>query len=116
MQSTTAWAATAANTGRSSTSTRESFLKSDPHHLGHGDRRLLLSLGVRANRPGWRTPDTRSSGLSSPSIPLVLAVLHIFRLLDAGAGGEPEQLALHDHLLQGYGVIWLVLMGIGLYA
>ncbi len=26
-------------------------------------------------------------------IPLVLAVLHIFRLLDAGKGGEPEQLA-----------------------
>ena len=49
-------------------------------------------------------------------IPLVLAVLHIFRLLDAGQGGEPEQLALHDHLLQGYGLLWLVLICIGLYA
>ena len=49
-------------------------------------------------------------------IPLVLAVLHILRLLDAGDGGEPEQIALHDHLLQGYGVLWIVLMGIGLYA
>ena len=48
-------------------------------------------------------------------IPLVLAVLHILRLLDAGEGGEPEQLALRDHLLQGYSVIWLALMGIGLY-
>jgi decaprenyl-phosphate phosphoribosyltransferase len=48
-------------------------------------------------------------------VPLVLAVLHIFRLLDAGQGGEPEQLALHDHVLQGYGVLWLVLMGVGLY-
>lgn len=48
-------------------------------------------------------------------LPLVLAVLHIFRLLDAGQGGEPEQLALHDHVLQGYGVLWLVLMGLGLY-
>jgi decaprenyl-phosphate phosphoribosyltransferase len=48
-------------------------------------------------------------------IPLVLAVLHIFRLLDAGKGGEPEQLALHDHMLQGYGLLWLGLMGIGLY-
>ena len=36
-------------------------------------------------------------------VPLVLAVLHILRLLDAGKGGEPEQLALHDHILQGYG-------------
>jgi len=49
-------------------------------------------------------------------IPLVLAVLHIFRLLDAGQGGEPEELALHDHILQGYVVLWAVLMGIGLYA
>jgi decaprenyl-phosphate phosphoribosyltransferase len=49
-------------------------------------------------------------------IPLVLAVLHIFRLLDAGKGGEPEQLALHDHMLQGYGLLWLLFMGIGLYA
>ena len=48
-------------------------------------------------------------------IPLVLSVLHILRLLDAGRGGEPEQLALGDHVLQGYGVLWLGLMGIGLY-
>ena len=48
-------------------------------------------------------------------VPVVLAVLHILRLLDDGLGGEPEELALHDHLLQGYGVIWLILMGIGLY-
>jgi len=48
-------------------------------------------------------------------VPLVLAVLHIFRVLDAAQGGEPEQLALHDHILQGYGVLWVVLMVIGLY-
>jgi decaprenyl-phosphate phosphoribosyltransferase len=49
-------------------------------------------------------------------IPLVLSVLHIFRLLDAGHGGEPEQLALRDHLLQAYAGIWIALMAIGLYA
>jgi decaprenyl-phosphate phosphoribosyltransferase len=48
-------------------------------------------------------------------VPLVLAVLHIFRRLDAGEGGEPEQLALHDHVLQGYGLLWLAFMAIGLY-
>ncbi len=48
-------------------------------------------------------------------VPLVLTVLHVLRLLDAGQGGQPELLALHDHLLQGYGALWLVLMGIGLY-
>ncbi len=49
-------------------------------------------------------------------VPLVLAVLHILRLLDAGKGGEPEQLALHDHVLQVYALIWVALMGVGLYA
>jgi decaprenyl-phosphate phosphoribosyltransferase len=49
-------------------------------------------------------------------VPLVLAVLHIFRLLDAGKGGEPERLALHDHVLQVYGLTWVALMAIGLYA
>jgi decaprenyl-phosphate phosphoribosyltransferase len=48
-------------------------------------------------------------------IPLVLSVLHIFRLLDAGHGGEPEQLVLRDHVLQVYAGLWLVLMILGLY-
>ena len=48
-------------------------------------------------------------------VPLVLSVLHILRLLDAGRGGEPEQIALRDHVLQGYGILWLALMGVGLY-
>jgi len=50
------------------------------------------------------------------TVPLVLAILHIFRLLDAGHGGEPERLALQDHTLQAYGLAWLALMAIGLYA
>ena len=49
-------------------------------------------------------------------IPLVLSVLHIFRLLDAGHGGEPEQLVLRDHMLQAYAGIWLLLVILGLYA
>jgi decaprenyl-phosphate phosphoribosyltransferase len=49
-------------------------------------------------------------------IPLVLSVLHIFRVLDAGHGGEPEQLALRDHILQTYAGLWAVLMAVGLYA
>jgi decaprenyl-phosphate phosphoribosyltransferase len=49
-------------------------------------------------------------------IPLVLAVLHIFRLLDAGHGGEPEQLVLRDHTLQAYAGLWILLMVLGLYA
>ncbi len=48
-------------------------------------------------------------------VPLVLAVLHILRLLDSGQGGEPEQLALGDRTLQCYALLWAALMGIGLY-
>lgn len=49
-------------------------------------------------------------------VPVVLAVLHILRLLDGGGGGEPEHLALHDRLLQGCAASWLLLITIGLYA
>jgi decaprenyl-phosphate phosphoribosyltransferase len=49
-------------------------------------------------------------------VPLVLAVLHVLRLLDAGRGGEPEQIALHDRALQAYAGLWVVLMAVGLYA
>ena len=42
----------------------------------------------------------RSSGSSSPWSRSCSRVLHIFRLLDAGLGGEPEGLALKDHVLQ----------------
>jgi decaprenyl-phosphate phosphoribosyltransferase len=49
-------------------------------------------------------------------VPMVLAVLHIFRLLDAGKGGEPERLVLHDHVLQAYGLLWVAFMVIGIYA
>jgi len=49
-------------------------------------------------------------------IPFVIALLHVLRLLDSGAGAEPEELALKDHRLQIYGVCWVVLFAIGAYA
>ena len=49
-------------------------------------------------------------------IPFVIALLHVLRLLDSGAGAAPEELALRDHRLQIYGVCWVVLFAIGAYA
>ena len=49
-------------------------------------------------------------------IPFVIALLHVLRLLDQGAGAAPEELALHDHRLQIYGVCWVALFAIGAYA
>ncbi len=49
-------------------------------------------------------------------IPFVIALLHVLRLLDSGAGAAPEELALKDHRLQIYGVCWIALFAVGAYA
>ena len=49
-------------------------------------------------------------------IPFVIALLHVLRLLDSGAGAAPEELALRDHRLQLYGLCWVALFAIGVYA
>ena len=49
-------------------------------------------------------------------VPFVIALLHIVRLLDSGAGAAPEELALHDHRLQIYALCWIALFCVGIYA
>ncbi len=49
-------------------------------------------------------------------IPFVIALLHVLRLLDSGAGAAPEDLAIKDHRLQLYGACWVILFAIGVYA
>jgi decaprenyl-phosphate phosphoribosyltransferase len=49
-------------------------------------------------------------------IPFTIALLHIMRLLDSGQGAAPEELAIHDHRLQIYGVCWIALFAAGVYA
>jgi decaprenyl-phosphate phosphoribosyltransferase len=48
-------------------------------------------------------------------IPFTIALLHIMRLLDAGQGAEPEELALRDRRLQIYGICWIALFACGVY-
>ena len=45
--------------------------------------------------------------------PVVLGILRYALLLEEGAGGAPEDIALGDRPLQVLGVIWLVLFGAG---
>jgi hypothetical protein len=40
----------------------------------------------------------------------------VVRQLDAGMGSTPEDLALGDRRLQIYGVMWVVLIVVGVYA
>jgi decaprenyl-phosphate phosphoribosyltransferase len=49
-------------------------------------------------------------------IPFTIALLHLMRILDAGEGAEPEELALRDHRLQIYGLCWIALFAIGIYS
>jgi hypothetical protein len=45
----------------------------------------------------------------------VIGVLHVLRRLDSHQGAAPEDLALHDHRLQLYGLCWIALFAIGAY-
>lgn len=48
-------------------------------------------------------------------VPVTIGVLHVLRLLDAGKGGAPEELVVHDRLLQVLGLAWFGLMAAGIY-
>lgn len=48
--------------------------------------------------------------------PVVTGVLYVLRLLDAGRGGAPSELAWEDRTLQVLALVWAVLVGIGVYA
>ncbi len=70
--------------------------------------------------------DTSSTGLSSihhyivpirlTVVPVVIAMLHIMRILDSGQGSAPEDLLLSDRVVQGLVVVWAILFVVGVYA
>jgi decaprenyl-phosphate phosphoribosyltransferase len=49
-------------------------------------------------------------------VPFVLAILHVELRFERGLGGAPEELALRDRMLQGIGLLWIVLVAVGVYA
>ena len=69
--------------------------------------------------------DTSQSGLSNVHhnvtairltvVPVVLAMLHVLRLLESGGGGAPEELVLSDRTVQVLGVVWAALLVVGIY-
>ncbi len=48
--------------------------------------------------------------------PVIIGVLYVLRLIDAGKGGAPEELVLSDRTLQVLGVVWIALLAAGVYA
>ncbi len=69
--------------------------------------------------------DTSATGLSSirhhivpirlTIVPVVFAVLFIMRSAEAGEGQSPEDLLLHNRVVQLLGVIWAGLLALGIY-
>jgi decaprenyl-phosphate phosphoribosyltransferase len=45
-----------------------------------------------------------------------LGMLQYALEVDAGQAGEPEEVVLHDRVLQGLGVIWLATISIAVFA
>lgn len=67
----------------------------DRNGLGHRHDQLWIQLSVA---------------------PVVLAVLYVLLQLDAGRGGAPEDLVLRDRAVQVLGIVWAVLVAVGVYA
>ena len=69
--------------------------------------------------------DTSATGLSSVHhyivpirlsvVPVVFAVLYIMRSSEAGDGAAPEELVLHNRVVQVLIVLWAALVAIGVY-
>ena len=49
-------------------------------------------------------------------VPFTLALLRYAMDIDAGNAGEPEDVVLNDRVLQALAVLWLVPLGIGIFA
>jgi decaprenyl-phosphate phosphoribosyltransferase len=47
--------------------------------------------------------------------PFTLGLLQYALEVDAGNAGEPEEVVLHDHVLQGIGVVWLVVISVAVF-
>ncbi|MHB8680816.1 MAG: decaprenyl-phosphate phosphoribosyltransferase [Acidimicrobiales bacterium] len=49
-------------------------------------------------------------------VPVVLVLLHLELRFERGGGVAPEELALHDRMLQVLGIVWIALFAIGVYS
>jgi decaprenyl-phosphate phosphoribosyltransferase len=75
---------------------------------------VLISYSLWA----FQTPGSRLWGVPWTAVsiaPFTLGLLQYALEVDAGAAGEPEEVVLHDHVLQGLGVIWLILISIAVF-
>ncbi len=80
---------------------------------------VLISYSLWAfenPRGGGGEPDLLGVPWTAISIaPFTLGLLQYALEVDAGSAGEPEDVVLHDRVLQGIGVIWLVVISVAVF-
>jgi len=78
---------------------------------------ISYSLWAFTNpRGGGGEPDLLNVPWTAISIaPFTLGLLQYALEVDAGNAGEPEEVVLHDHVLQGIGVVWIVVISVAVF-
>jgi decaprenyl-phosphate phosphoribosyltransferase len=77
---------------------------------------ISYSLWAFENRGNGADPALLGVPWTAISIaPFTLGLLQYALEVDAGNAGEPEEVVLHDHVLQGIGVIWLVVISVAVF-
>jgi len=81
---------------------------------------MLAAVMVLISYSLWAFENRTYSALGIPwtaiSIaPFTLGLLQYALEVDAGSAGEPEDVVLHDRVLQGLGLIWLLVISIAVF-
>jgi len=81
---------------------------------------MLAAVMVLISYSLWAFENRSSPALGVPwtaiSIaPFTLGLLQYALEVDAGQAGEPEDVVLHDHVLQGIGLVWLMLIVVAVF-
>jgi decaprenyl-phosphate phosphoribosyltransferase len=81
---------------------------------------VLAAVMVLISYSLWAFTNGRAGAYAVPwtaiSIaPFTLGLLQYALEVDAGNAGEPEEVVLHDRVLQGVGLLWLVIISIGVF-
>ena len=105
--------------GADATSTRRSLAAYTVPYL-----RQVLGIACTATIVSyclWAFENGSGNGTAIPwhglsIVPMVLALLRYLMVLEQGGGGAPEEVFTGDRAIQVYGLIWVVVYCIGVYA
>jgi decaprenyl-phosphate phosphoribosyltransferase len=83
--------------------------------------RSVSSSGVLLAYCLWAFEKAADADLSVPYyqlsiIPFAMGVLRYALVLEQGRGSAPEEVVLSDRILQGIGLVWAIVFGLGVYA